>query len=122
LEYGTLLGYIREKKILSGDDDIDLSTYLHRFLPKYEPIKKELFRLGYDVYITKDKLTIKKQGKHASVYFYHRNKDHISRHRISKKDYRAHILLYGFLEGLSTPAKDKLQRYTPKKIIIQCMK
>lgn len=130
LEHGTLLGCVREGKIIDGDYDIDLATFSKQFLDKYEQISKGLYNLGYDIYITENKMTIKKKDKHATVYLYYDNKDksdgvlteHITRNRISKKNFKANILLYGFLEGFSTPYKDIIHNYTSKTKFIQLLK
>ncbi len=122
LEHGTLLGLVRDGKIIEGDNDIDLSAFYKSFIDEYKKISADLYGAGYDVYITKDKMTIKKEDKHATVYLYHENNDHIIRNRISKKTFIANILLYGFLEGLSTPDRDVIQKYTPKTKFIQTLK
>ena len=85
LEHGTLLGLVRDGKIIEGDNDIDLSAFYKSFIDEYKKISADLYGAGYDVYITKDKMTIKKEDKHATVYLYHENNDHIIRNRISKK-------------------------------------
>ena len=45
-EYGTLLGAIREGKMIDGDYDIDLATYSDFLLDEFEPVSKELYNLG----------------------------------------------------------------------------
>ena len=122
LEHGTLLGSVRENKMIDGDYDIDLSSFSEPFLDKYDLIGQDMYGMGYDVFITKDKMTIKKGGKHATVYLYQKNNEHITRNRISKKNFKANILLYGFLEGLSTPKKDLIHNCTPKTKVIQMLK
>ena len=122
LEHGTLLGSVREGKMIDGDYDIDLSSFSMSFLDKYSLIKQDLYAMGYDVYITRDKMTVKKKDKHATVYLYQNNNGHITRNRISKKNFLANILLYGFLEGLSTSEYDFIHSYTPKTKVIHMLK
>lgn len=122
LEHGTLLGSVREGKIIDGDDDIDVSAYLKPVLDNYQKIAGELYAKGYDIFITKDKMTIKKNSLHATVYLYQIDGTHIKRNRISKKTFKANILLYGFLEGLSTPKRDVIHNHTPKTKLISMLK
>ena len=124
LEHGSLLGAVREGKIITGDDDIDLATNYEPLVANISSISKQLYNLGYDTYMTDVKLTIKKDGEHLSLFIYQKGviPGHLFRYRVSKKDVRAHMLLYGFLEGLKTPYKDLRHHTTPKQKITQIMK
>ena len=125
LEHGTLLGAVREGKIMDSDNDIDLATASTEILlKKIDLIRKELYDLGYDVYITESRLNLKKEEKHVSLYLYHCNviPEHITRRRISKKNFIGKILVYCFLRGLATSHKDLIHKYTPKTRAIQLTK
>lgn len=124
LEHGTLLGMVREGKIIDGDDDIDLAATFEPTIANIKEISSELYALGYDVFVTDVKLSIKKGKEHVSVFLYKDNviPNHLMRYRISKKNYMAHILLYGFLEGLKTPYKDSLHNPTIKHRLINISK
>ena len=106
--------------MISWDNDVDLAAWFEPLVEEYPKISKEFLELGYDVYITDTKFTLKKDGEHISVYLYKQGiiPNHIQRYRISKKNYMAHILLYGFLEGLKTLHKDHIQKTTPKSKFI----
>lgn len=124
LEHGSLLGAVREGKLIPGDDDIDLAATYESLIKNISSISKKLYDLGYDSYLTDVKLTIKKKGEHLSLFLYQENivPNHLFRYRVSKKDVRANLLLYGFLEGLRTPYKDLRHEFTPKKKITWLMK
>jgi len=124
LEHGTLLGMIREGKIIDGDDDIDLASLYHETVKYIDDISTTLYNKGYDVFITDVKISIKKGDKSLSIFLYKADviEDHLMRYRISKKNYLAHILLYGFLEGLRTPHKDLLHRPSIKHFLINMSK
>jgi len=124
LEHGSLLGAIREGKMIENDDDIDLAAKFKPTITKSEQISTQLYDLGYDILLTDVKLTIRKSGEQLSVFLYKQDviPDHFMRYRISKKDFRAHILLYGFLEGLRTPSSDYLHSPTLKHRLIHLSK
>jgi len=122
-EYGTLLGAIREGKMIDGDYDIDLATYSDFLLDEFEPVSKELYNLGYDVHITKSRFIIKESGYHVSLYLYQTNvtPGHITRHRVSKKNIMGKILVIWY-RGLSTSHKDMIHKHTPKTKSIEILK
>ncbi|MBU90146.1 hypothetical protein CMO94_01285 [Candidatus Woesearchaeota archaeon] len=60
IEAGTLLGYMRNKKIISWDDEIDLGTYASEF-PNIKDVIKELDKKGYISKFAYDRLKIWKQ-------------------------------------------------------------
>ncbi|MCH8004331.1 MAG: LicD family protein [Nanoarchaeota archaeon] len=60
IEDGTLLGYMRNKKIISWDDEIDLGTYASKF-PKIKDICNELNKKGYISKFAFDRLKIWKK-------------------------------------------------------------
>ena len=125
LEHGTLLGAVREGKIMDGDYDIDLATAsTDTLLERIDSIGEGLYDLGYDVYISEGRINLKKEEKHVSLYLYHGNviPEHITRRRISKKNFIGKILVYGFLRGLATSHKDLIHKYTPKTRTIQMTK
>lgn len=118
LEHGTLLGFVREGKIIEYDDDIDISTFSNSLIPKIEKVSKELYDLGYDVYISNTKLTARKGKNHASLYLYnlktYGKSKYIIRNRISKKDIIGNILQYVFLQSFKTPHIDYIHNFTLK--------
>lgn len=125
LEHGTLLGAIREGKIIDRDYDVDIATAsTDILLENIVLIRKELYDLGYDVYISKSRLNLKKDDKHVSLYLYHCDiiPEHITRRRISKKNFIGKILVYAFLRVFATSHKDLIHKYTPKTRAIQMTK
>jgi len=115
---------IREGKIISADDDIDLASFFEPVVKHIKQISSELYNLGYDILITDVKLTIIKENDYISIFLYKHDiiPNHLMRYRVSKKNFMAHILLYGFLEGLRTPYMDSLHNPTPKQELIYLSK
>jgi len=124
LEHGTLLGAVREGKIISGDNDIDLASKFESVIFNFDEISKRFYNMGYDVYLTDVKLTLKRGKEQISIFLYRKGiiPEHRHRYRVSKRNYLAHILLYGFLEGLTTQYKDNIHHFTMKKQIIYLLK
>lgn len=72
LECGTLLGAVRNGKIITWEHDIDLATWQDRVSESVKiSISRELSNRGFDVYIAKNWITIKKnEGIWLDISFY----------------------------------------------------
>ncbi|MCK5260582.1 MAG: LicD family protein [Thermoplasmatales archaeon] len=124
LEYGSLLGAVRGGKIIDGDYDIDLATFFDVLMDKFETISKELYDMGYDIYITETRMAMSKENIHASIYLYNTNvvPKCITRNRKRKKNFMGKTLIYCFLRPLQTSHKDLIHNYTPRIKTIQMIK
>lgn len=102
LNFGTLLGAVREKKIIDWDDDIDLATWHHN-REKLISISEELFNNGFDIIFFHRKVQIKKNNIHINIIFVRKICGvtyHISKFYNSKF---GELLYFGLLVPLWSP-------------------
>ena len=120
---GTLLGAIRDGKIIEWDDDIDIGTWKDDNVD-LNPMMDELYNKGYDVYLADTKIQIKKDDLHLSLWLFEKKGDFIIR-----KSYRhvkhlkiGNVLTYLLLAGLTTIGEDRIHKKTIKVSIVNYIK
>lgn len=122
LDSGSLLGVVRDGKMIEWDDDIDIATLTHSISTKIETISKELYAKGYNVFVSNSKITMRKKDKHLSLYLYDIKKEcgteYITRDKVSKKDFFASVIQYVFFESLKTKHKDFIHNPNTKQKIL----
>lgn len=69
LDYGTLLGAIRDKKFIPSDNDIDITVF-NEDIPKLKELKQEFRNEGYEVFYGNGDVEIKKKGCYVGISSY----------------------------------------------------
>lgn len=101
LDCGTLLGFIREGRFLSWENDIDLGVWYKSFSENLKIlVSNKLYDRGFKVHIYENYMNIRRGEVCADINFYHLNNDKAICYQLIDPLYK---FLNYFLHVLSNP-------------------